>query len=248
VDEPTASIRIGPNGPAAAEEIALAVIAKEPLAGRSKTRLCPPCSAIQAAELAEAALLDTLMTSVRTPAARHVLVLDGEPGPWLEKALSGAESKIDAEWRIDDFEVISQREGGLADRLAGAFADIGQPTLLIGMDTPQVTSAMLRRGLQELARPQHDAVLGLAEDGGYWAIGLSRAEHRVFEGVPMSTDATGAIQSQRLRVLGLRTFELEQLRDVDRFCDAVQVAGLDPSTHFARALAPIALELEQVSA
>lgn len=58
---------------------ALAVIAKAPVAGRVKTRLCPPCTPQQAAALAGAALQDTLAAVAATPAHRRVLVLDGEP-------------------------------------------------------------------------------------------------------------------------------------------------------------------------
>ncbi len=228
--------------PGDVDPIALAVIAKAPVAGRSKTRLCPPCSPAQAAALAEAALGDTLSAVARTPAARHVLVLDGEPGQWLADALGQAGKEI------DDFEVIAQRGGGLADRLAGAFADIGQATLLIGMDTPQITRALLARGLHELAQASNDAVLGRAHDGGYWAIGLRDPDPRVFDGVPMSTWETGDIQRRRLRALGLSTVELDALRDVDQFVDALEVAARAPRTRFARTLAPIAAELQRVAA
>jgi len=242
VDKPTASIRIAPGAPESTDGIALAVIAKAPVAGRSKTRLCPPCSSEQAAALAQAALLDTLSAVARTSAGRHVLVLDGEPGRWLDEALRQAGNEIDG------FEVIAQRSGGLADRLAGAFADIGQATLLIGMDTPQITCALLHRGLHELSQAGNDAVLGRAHDGGYWAIGLTDPDPRVFAGVPMSTAGTADIQWRKLRMLGLSTVELDALRDVDYFRDALEVAAVNPSTRFARTLAPIATELQRVAA
>jgi len=70
-----------PHGPA--PDTTLLVIAKQPLPGRVKTRLVPPCTPGQAAALAEAALADTLHTVLAAPARRRVLVLDGEPGPWL---------------------------------------------------------------------------------------------------------------------------------------------------------------------
>jgi len=200
---------------------ALVVIAKSPVAGRAKTRLCPPLSPGQAAELAEAALRDTLETVLETPAARRVLVLDGAPGSWLP----------------DGLEILTQRPVSFAERLAGAFADVGGQALLIGMDTPQVSATMLTEALERLEEPATDAVLGHCDDGGYWAIGLPRADARVFAGVPMSTARTGAVQQRRLEQLGLRTATLEQLRDVDRFEDAVAVAGQAPASHFARALA-----------
>ena len=198
---------------------ALIVLAKAPRAGRVKTRLCPPCTPAEAAELARAALLDTLAAA--PPAGRRVLVLDGEPGPWLPPG----------------WEVLPQRCGGLGDRLAGAFADVAEPALLVGMDTPQVTPALLAAGLARLAHA--DAVLGPAPDGGYWAIGLRRADRAVFAGVPMSAARTAAVQRARLAGLGLRTAELPALRDVDTIADARLVARAAPAGRFAAALAAI---------
>ncbi|MHB8531380.1 MAG: TIGR04282 family arsenosugar biosynthesis glycosyltransferase [Solirubrobacteraceae bacterium] len=199
---------------------ALLVIAKAPVAGRAKTRLCPPLSPARAAELAQAALCDTLEAVLRTPATRRVLVLEGSPGDWLPAGI----------------EVIPQRPTGFAERLAGAFADVGEPAFLIGMDTPQVTAALLDAALQALGAPATDAALGLCHDGGYWGIGLRRADARVFAGVPMSTDRTGVCQRLRLAELGLRTAVLPVLRDVDRHADAVAVARQVPASRFARAL------------
>ena len=200
---------------------ALIVLAKAPRAGRSKTRLCPPCTPDEAAALARAALADTLEAVLATPADRHVLVLDGPAGDWLPPSL----------------DVLPQRGGGLDERLAHAFADVGEPALLVGMDTPQLTPADLSGGLARLASPGTDAVLGPAPDGGYWAIGLRAADPRAFLGVPMSTARTGAAQLARLRGLGLRVGLLPALRDVDRIADARAVAALAPTGRFARALA-----------
>lgn len=202
---------------------AIAVIAKAPVAGRSKTRLCPPCTPEQAAVLAAAALADTLAAVAATPARRRVLVLDGAPGQWLGR----------------DFEVIPQRGDGLGERLAAAFADLGEPALVVGMDTPQLTPRLLTHALNRLAHAQ--AVLGPADDGGYWTIGLRRADDGVFAGVPMSDVSTCAAQRERLQALDLTTHELPVLRDVDAFADARAVAALAPHTRFARCLAALPL-------
>lgn len=201
----------------------LIVIAKAPRPGFSKTRLSPPCSAEQAARLAEAALRDTLAAVASTSAAARVLALDGDPGPWC----------------CDGFEVIPQRGGGLAARLAGAFDDVGGPALLVGMDTPQVTPALLDQCSRDLAEPDVDAVIGPAGDGGYWAIGLKRADSRVFDHVPMSSAETLAVQRTRLADLGLRTADLPPLRDVDTIDDARAVARDAPGSRFAAALGAV---------
>jgi rSAM/selenodomain-associated transferase 1 len=198
----------------------LLVIAKAPVPGRVKTRLTPPFTPAQAAGLAAAALADTLAAVARAGRARRrVLVLDGEPGAWVP----------------DGFEVIAQRGRGLAERLASAFQDAGEPAFLIGMDTPQVTPALLDAGLAALDRA--DAAFGAALDGGYWGIGLRRADPEVFRDVPMSVPDTGARQRRRLAELGLRTVVLPLLRDVDTIADARAVAAAAPGGRFAAALA-----------
>jgi hypothetical protein len=198
---------------------ALLVIAKAPVPGRVKTRLSPPCTPRQAAALAAAALADTLAAAARaTRATRRVVVLDGDPDGWLPPG----------------FDVLPQRGDGLAARLAAAFADAGGPALLIGMDTPQVTPALLDAGISALDRAP--AVLGPAFDGGYWAVGLRCADPAVFRGVPMSAATTAAVQRSRLAALGLRTAALPPLRDVDTIADARAVAAQVPAGRFARAL------------
>ncbi|MGH2869367.1 MAG: TIGR04282 family arsenosugar biosynthesis glycosyltransferase [Solirubrobacteraceae bacterium] len=202
---------------------ALIVIAKEPLAGRTKTRLTPPCTPGQAAGLARASLLDTLDVVAATPASRRVLVFEGDA----------------CAWRRAGFEVVPQRGARLGDRLAAAFEDIDAPALLIGMDTPQLTPALLGEGLSALSRPDVDAVLGPALDGGYWSIGFHAWAPGAFTGVPMSSELTGDRQRTRLGELGLRVHEQPRLRDVDTIVDARAVAGCAPHTRFARALESI---------
>ena len=197
---------------------ALVVMAKAPVPGRVKTRLCPPLDAEQAAALAESALADTLQAVAWTPAARRIVVLDGAPGPWLPAG----------------FEVLAQRGARLAERLANAVRDVGAPLLLLGMDTPQLTRAQLRAALDALAAA--DAVLGPTDDGGYWAVGLAAPAPSAFDGVPMSTPATAVRQRARLAELGLRVSELPALRDVDTYDDAVAVAAAAPWTRFAATL------------
>jgi rSAM/selenodomain-associated transferase 1 len=207
---------------------ALLVIAKAPVPGRVKTRLTPPCSPEQAARLASAALADTLAAVDRAAGGRRrVLVLDG---PAVALPAGG----VPAGW-----EVLPQRGDGLAERLACAFADAGAPALLVGMDTPQLTAQLLAAGLAALEDEGADAVLGAATDGGYWAIGLRVADARVFSGVPMSVETTGAAQRERLRGLGLRTAELPPLLDVDTIDAAREVAAIAPGSRFAAELAGI---------
>lgn len=199
----------------------LLVIAKQPLPGRVKTRLVPPCTYEQAAALAEAALADTLHAALMTPARRRVLVLDGAPGPWLPRG----------------FDVVPQCSGPLDERLAAAFGAVTGPALLVGMDTPQVTPELLTVDWQAA-----DAWFGPAADGGFWALGLRDPDPELLRGIPMSTDTTGAVQRARLVAAGLRVADLPTLRDVDTAADAVAAARQAPRTRFAgraRALASV---------
>ena len=195
---------------------ALVVMAKAPAPGRSKTRLCPPCNPEEAARVAAAALFDTLDVAALTAASRVVLALDGTPGDDLDPSI----------------EVIGQRGDGLGERLAAAFEDVGGPTLLIGMDTPQVSAAVLDRALGQVDRGT--AVLGPAADGGWWALGLPSCPPGAFAGVPMSTATTGRRQRDRLRACGMAARPLPELRDVDHWEDALVVAGQAPASRFAR--------------
>ncbi len=210
---------------------ALIVIAKAPVPGRVKTRLCPPCTPAQAAALAEAALADTLAAVAATPVARRVCVLDGDPGAWLPPG----------------FAVMPQRGAGLDERLGAAFDDVGGPALLIGMDTPQVTPALLSGGLAAMRAPGVGAVLGLAPDGGYWAVGLRHPDRTLFEGVPMSTARTGAAQRARLLEAGRRVRLLPELRDVDTIVDARAVADAAPDGRFAAAVRDLDLAAEEAA-
>ena len=202
---------------------ALIVIAKAPVPGRSKTRLCPPCTPHQAAALAEAALRDTLAAVAATPCSRRVVALEGPVGDWLPAG----------------FDVVAQRGADLGERLAAAFEDVGGPAVIVAMDTPQVSAAMLTRALAGLR--ETDAVLGPTSDGGYWTIGLRRPDREVFAGVPMSSPATLAAQRERLRILGLSTTGLPPLIDVDSIDDARAVARQAPATFFAKTLRAMAL-------
>ncbi|MFC9863232.1 MULTISPECIES: TIGR04282 family arsenosugar biosynthesis glycosyltransferase [unclassified Streptomyces] len=211
----------GAARPASTGATTVLVIAKEPLPGRVKTRLTPSFSPGEAAQLAEAALGDTLRTVRALPAARRVVVLDGAPGPWLPPGI----------------EVMEQGTGGLDERLAAAFGAFSGPTLLIGMDTPQITVADLAPALSPVAWDGCDAWFGPAEDGGFWALGLAEPDPELLRGVPMSVPETGAVQRRRLIDAGLTVRELPLLRDVDTAADAAHVAAVVPHGLFAAALA-----------
>ncbi|MGW0661423.1 TIGR04282 family arsenosugar biosynthesis glycosyltransferase [Streptodolium elevatio] len=191
----------------------LLVIAKSPSPGRVKTRLTPPLTPEQAADIAEAALADTLDAVRLAPARRRVLVLDGRPRAWFPP----------------DVEVVPQCGGGLDERLAAAFAACTGPTLLIGMDTPQVTADLLT-----VDWTLADAWFGAASDGGFWALGLRDPVPALLLGVPMSVPHTGRVQYERLVAAGLTVRNLPVLNDIDTADDLADVARSAPHTRTAR--------------
>lgn len=200
------------------------VMAKAPVAGRVKTRLCPPCTPSEAAAVATAALADTLDAVAACAVERRIVALDGEPGPWLPPG----------------FEVVPQVGSTFADRLQAAWDHAGGPGLQIGMDTPQVDAPLLEACLAPLLRADGpDAVLGPASDGGWWAIGFRSPPAGAFRGVPMSQPTTGRVQRQRLAELGLRVATLPELVDLDDVEAARAVADAAPGTRTALALRPL---------
>jgi glycosyltransferase A (GT-A) superfamily protein (DUF2064 family) len=195
------------------------LIAKETIPGKVKTRLHPALSYEQAATLAAASITDTLGAIAELPATRRILAFDGVNPP------AGSEN----------YEVIPQVSGGLDERLGAIFDECDGPTLLIGMDTPQVTSAHLAPVFDDW-RPGIDAWFGPATDGGFWALALAHPDGDLIRGVPMSREDTGFLQLGRLRAAGLGIGLLCPLTDVDTIQNAWDVADVAPGGAFAATL------------
>lgn len=215
----------------------LLVVAKAPVPGLAKTRLSPPATPAQAAEIAAAALLDTLDAAFAVPGATPVVAMTGD----LDAAARAAEIGL----ALRGATVIPQRGWDFGARLANAHADTaaihaGLPVLQIGMDTPQVTPESLAAAAAPVVHGGHDSVLGPAEDGGWWALGLADPRHaQVLSGVPMSRHDTGERTLRALTASGLRPRTVSRLSDVDTMADARSVAAACPDGRFARAVAAV---------
>lgn len=192
----------------------ITVIAKEPRPGAVKTRLCPPCTPGQAAEIAAAALSDTLdgidrvaaVLDVRGgPSCRRTLLFEGDASNWLRPG----------------YDAVAQRGDGLAERLANGFDDLG-PGIIVGMETPQAIDTLV---CAVPALLEGRDVVGLASDGGYWVIGLHRVDRAVFYDIPMSSTNTGVRQLSQLHRLGRGVTVLPMARDLDTFDDVVAAAA-----------------------
>jgi len=208
--------------------VTLLVVAKAPEPGRAKTRLAGTVGEQLAADIAAAALLDTLDAVAAAPVAARVVALTGDVG-----AAAGA-SEIRR--RLGSFTVIEQRGDGFADRLVNAHADSadGYPVLQIGMDTPQVTADLLTGCAHRLL--EAPAVLGFACDGGWWVLGVrTPAMAECLRGVPMSRPNTGELTLKALRDNGIDVSPVQRLADFDVVDDVAAVRdACAPDSRFAR--------------
>ncbi|MGH3810796.1 MAG: TIGR04282 family arsenosugar biosynthesis glycosyltransferase [Pseudonocardiaceae bacterium] len=225
------------SGPRAA----LLVLAKAPVPGEVKTRLCPPATPVQAARIAAAAFRDTLDAVLAVPDVIPVVALTGD----LARAVDAAE--LTEQLRATT--VLPQRGTTLGQRIAAAYADTAavvgaRPVLQIGMDTPQVDAKLLSHCLDLLDGDGVQATLGSAADGGWWVLGVRRPElAELIVDVPTSRSDTGARTRAALRASGCRVVELPELSDVDTWDDATAVAAVAPDGRFAAAVAAAEAEL-----
>ncbi len=213
------------------------VVAKAPVSGLVKTRIGAVIGPDAAAALAAAALLDTIdAASAAVGPGRCHLSLAGD--------LSGAVRGAEITGSLSGWTVTAQRGEGFAARLVAAHLDAGPgPVAQIGMDTPQVAASDLVDVCADLVGV--DAVLGPADDGGWWVLARhDPAATQVLADVAMSEPTTYADTWAALEARGQRMASTRQLRDVDTIDDAEAVARAAPETRFAqawRAVAGVAL-------
>ncbi|MDT5257479.1 MAG: uncharacterized protein QOD10_2559 [Mycobacterium sp.] len=211
--------------------VTVLVVAKAPEPGRAKTRLAATVGDRVAAEIAAAALLDTLDAVAAAPVAARVVAFTGD----LDAAAEAAEIRR----LLESFTVIPQRGDDFADRLANAHADAAQrhPVLQIGMDTPQVTAELLTDCARRLLLDDPPAaVLGLALDGGWWVLGVKTPTiAECLRTVPMSRPDTGELTLKALRDNGIDVIPVQRLADIDVLDDVAEVRdACGPASRFAR--------------
>ncbi len=194
------------------EEIcALAVMAKAPRPGKVKTRLQPPLTAEVAAALNVCFLRDTAanIASVATEGSAQGLICYTPVGD--EAAFDGL--------LPEGFALIAQRGDEFGERLLCAAEDILScgfgAVCLIDSDSPTLPPDALRTAVAELTRPCGRVVVGASDDGGYYLIGMKRAEPRLFERIAWSTERVYAQTVERAREAGLLLMELPKWYDVD---------------------------------
>jgi rSAM/selenodomain-associated transferase 1 len=217
------------------------VIAKAPVPGRAKTRLVPPLTGAQAAELQRALLLDTL--GACRAEVDDVAILHAEPAeaPAFERLAPGTA-------------LLLQEGRGLEDALGRTFDrhTTAGPVAIVSSDVPGLPPGSLARAFAALEGGA-DIVLGPAHDGGYWLIAMCEHHPEPFREIPWSTPAVLGVTLARCREAGLRVELLDVWRDLDTVVDLAFVcrtAGELDAPHTVAALSalelpePPALELE----
>jgi len=184
------------------------LMVKAPVIGAVKTRLAASLGAERAVEIYRA----LVERQVRALPVEWAVVVSFDP--------PGAESEMRA-WleplRSAHMKFQAQREGDLGQRLLVAASDAlgaeGGAVVLIGGDCPYLESSHLAGAAEALTRV--DVVLGPARDGGYYLIGLRRAEPTLFAGIDWSSPQVLAQTRERCTAARMRVCELDELEDVD---------------------------------
>lgn len=184
----------------------LAVMAKRPAVGRSKTRLCPPLTPQQAAELAEALLRDSL--ALGTSLADTALAVAVTPPAEIAyfEALAPPQTHL---LPIPAADVGEALDKTLTALLAAGFSH----ALAFNADGPSAPSALFPLAFTLLET--HDVVYGPSADGGYWLVGLKTPQPSLFYDIPWSTPEVMRNSLQRAAAAGLRTALLPEWYDVD---------------------------------
>ena len=241
--------------PTLRETCAIAVIAKAPRPGHVKTRLQSILLPEEAARLGAAFLRDTLENLIQAGAQTPI-------APFVAFAPAGEEHRFDGLLPPGAGLILADGINGDAPGVQGfgrVLLDTTRTLLargygavcVLGADSPTVPTALLVRTASALLHNEADAVLGPADDGGYWLLGLTSPHHEPYAHIAWSTETVAAETRARIQAAGLRLLELDPWYDVDdppSLARLVQELGSPhadpqpyPATHTAAVLAAIAL-------
>jgi rSAM/selenodomain-associated transferase 1 len=187
---------------------ALVVAAKAPQPGTVKTRLCSLLSSDDATELYRCFLEDTFRVMNRVPGTQRVISYTPE----------GSEAYFQRDG-LKDQRLLLQRGDSFGERLFNAFEDLFSEgfgsVIILNADSPTLPVRYLTQAFEELARAGDRVVLGPADDGGYYLIGLKRAHRVLFERITWSSDRVLAETLERARESAIEASLLPAWYDVD---------------------------------
>jgi rSAM/selenodomain-associated transferase 1 len=202
---------------------AVGVMAKAPQAGRSKTRLCPPLRSGQAAALSGVFLRD--MTG-KIAAASRAASIQG----FVAHAEAGSEPLFEGLVAEGTEFVLADGVTGTAEPGPAGVLGFGRCLLqaiqtmlaagfgaacVLNSDSPTLPASVLTHAAHALLEPGERIVLGPAEDGGYYLLGMKSAHARLFANIPWSKDTVAAATRARAHAIGLEIVELPLWYDID---------------------------------
>src|SRR3978361_9184 len=200
-------------------DCAIGIMAKAPRAGFSKTRLCPPLRPDQAADLSAAFLRDISENIVL--AGRQVLLAG-----YVAYAPEGQEARFDGHLAAGTGLLLADGSPPMPPNVQGfgrcllhairAMLGCGHASaVVLNSDIPTLPTALLVRTAKALAAEGDRVVLGPAEDGGYYLLGMKAAHAHLFADIAWSTDSVAETTRSRAVELGLDLVELPAWYDVD---------------------------------
>lgn len=215
------------------------IMAKQPVVGQAKTRLVPFLSAVEAAQVYEALLLDTidLVVQINPAADLAIAITPAGARPYFEAHTPAGTRLIP----------VSGANIGecLAQALNTALAMGYSRALALNSDGPSLPGAFLLEAVAAL--DEAEVVIGPGEDGGFYLIGVKRLNSAIFDAIEWSTDRVLGQTMQRAAALGLQVRLLQPWYDIDSPADLLRLAdeiSTLPPTSLARTRAILAqLEL-----
>ena len=197
---------------------ALVIVAKAPVVGQVKTRLCPPLSAAEATELFRCFLVDTAARACTVPEVQVCLAFTPAESESLFRSLLPF-----------PLHYLPQRGNSLGERLVNIFADLlgagFTRVVIMDSDSPTLPTAYLQEAFTLLADPRNDAVFGPCNDGGYYLVGACAIHRELFENITWSTPSVLTETLVQARVHNLNITLLPSWYDVDNGADLHKLAA-----------------------
>jgi rSAM/selenodomain-associated transferase 1 len=189
----------------------IVVMAKAPIPGRVKTRLCPPLDLRTAARLHESFVLDVLEKAAAIPDTELVISYAPRGGlAYFRDAAPGARAYLLQEGRT---------LGGRMSRCFETLCEPGRAVALIGTDVPTLPARCLELAFDALASSLVDVVFGPASDGGYYSVAMTSVHPGLFQGISWTTPEVLAQSIEKAAELDLGWYLLPEWYDVDRPAD-----------------------------
>lgn len=187
----------------------LIIFSRYPEPGKTKTRMIPALGAQGAADLQREMTEHTLNTAFKLASSRKVEIA---------VHFAGGNTRLMTQWLGKDVQYVPQVTGDLGDKMRSAFEstfDLGsQRVVIIGIDCPDIDCTILNQAFDALQ--QQDLVLGAAEDGGYYLIGLNHPVVQLFQNISWGTDRVFEWTVEIAQQQQLDVHYLASLADVDR--------------------------------